>query len=168
MFQQMYDFAGKAVYSLPKFFELTKWRNPTDYNNSAFQLAHNTNLGFWEYLKENPERQRLFNSGMRSVATIGKDKKSAGPFPFDRLAIGSKPSEQLVVVDIGGGRGQMLEAIKEQYSSIAWKMVLQDLPDVIEDAREKGLPDFVEPQPASFFEPQKTHGMSISPYEVCL
>lgn len=159
MFQQMYDFVGKGTYALPQFLKLTNWKNPNDYNDSAFHLGQNTKLGFWEYLKEDPERMRLFNSGMRSVATIGGENKSSGPFPFETL-VGADPSEQITVVDVGGGRGQALEAIHENYPSIKWNMILQDQPDVVEDAKAKGLPTYIQGQGGSFFEPQPVKGMS--------
>ncbi|KAH8126016.1 S-adenosyl-L-methionine-dependent methyltransferase [Trichoderma asperelloides] len=157
MFQQMYDFVGKGTYALPQYFKLTNWKNPNDYHNSAFHLGQNTKLGFWEYLKEDPERMRLFNSGMRSVATIGGENKSSGPFPFEIL-VGADPGEQVTVVDVGGGRGQALEAIYENYPSIKWNMILQDQPDVVEDAKAKGLPSYIQGQGGSFFEPQTVKG----------
>ncbi|KAH6609160.1 hypothetical protein Trco_002506 [Trichoderma cornu-damae] len=160
MFQQMYDFVGKGTYALPHFFERTNWKNPNDYHDSAFHLGQNTKLGFWEYLKEDPERMRLFNSGMRSVATIGGEKKSSGPFPFETL-VGSDPSQQITIVDVGGGRGQALEAIHENYPSIKWNMILQDQPGVVADAKEKGLPAYIEGQGASFFEPQTVKGAHV-------
>ena len=40
-------------------------------------------------------------------------------------------------------------------------MVLQDVPEVIEDAKASGLPSFIEPLAASFFEAQPVPGKEI-------
>ena len=159
MFKQMYDFVGKAVYAMPNFFELTNYQNPTKYNDGPFQYGHRTSLGFWEYLKEDPRRAKLFNSGMKSLATVGEAAQSAGPFPFDKeLEVEEIKETEVAVVDIGGGRGQALEAIKTVFPSLKGRMVLQDLSDVIKDAKAGGLPRFIEPMVASFFDRQPIGG----------
>jgi len=159
MFKQMYDFLGQGVYMMPRFLEYTKHQNPTDYNNSAFQHGHQTSLGFWEYLKEVPERANIFNSGMQSLATVGGASRSAGPYPFDRELEAEDINEtDVAIVDVGGGRGQALQAIKAAFPSLKGRMVLQDVRDVIEDAKAGILPSFIEPMPASFFERQPIEG----------
>ena len=162
MFQQMYDFLGQGVYAIPYFLTSTNYQNPTDYNNSAFQYGHHTSLGFWEYLKEDPERAKVFNSGMRSLATVGGATGSAGPYPFEEQ-LGTEDVEEtdIAIVDVGGGRGQALRAIKAVSPRVKGRMVLQDRRDVIEDAKVEGLPSFIEPMAASFFEPQPVKGKRI-------
>lgn len=162
MFKQMYDFLGQAVYSMPRFLESTGYQNPTDYNDSAFQYGHHTSLGFWEYLKEDPERARIFNSGMQSLATVGDMPRSAGPYPFiEELEKEEVRESDVAIVDVGGGRGQALQAIKAASPSLKGRMVLQDLRDVIEDTKISGLPSFIEPMAASFLERQPVEGKLI-------
>ena len=159
MFQQMYDFLGQGVYAIPHFLASINYQNPTDYDNSAFQYGHHTSLGFWEYLKEDPERAKVFNSGMRSLATVGGAARSAGPYPFEeQLGTEDVKETDVAIVDLGGGRGQALRAIKTAYPRLKGRMVLQDMRDVIEDAKADGLPSFIEPMAASFFEPQPVKG----------
>lgn len=162
MFRQMYDFAGKAVYLLPHFLASTGWKNPTDYDNSPFQFGHQTKLGIWEYLQEDPARMAVFNSGMRSLATIGTGKKNHGPYPFGMELGGAEYKDgEVLLVDVGGGRGQALEAIKSNFPALKGRMILQDTKEVIEDAKKRRLPNFIEPQVASFFEPQPVKGTII-------
>ncbi|KAL8923533.1 MAG: hypothetical protein Q9172_003069 [Xanthocarpia lactea] len=169
MFKQMYDFLGHAVYTMPRFLESTQHRNPVDYNNSAFQHGHHVKVGFWEYLKEDPERAKVFNSGMRSMATIGGSSRRVGPYPFDReLEAESIEEADVAIVDVGGGRGQALEAIKMEFPALKGRMVLQDLPEVIEDAKLCGLPNFVEPMAVSFFESQPVKGKQSRPLFITL
>ena len=162
MFQQMYDFAGQAVYSLPAFLASSDWRNPTEYARSAFQYGHRTELGLWEYLKEDSERTKVFNSGMRSLATISDSSKSAGAYPFDEeLAKESVTDTDVLVVDVGGGRGQALESIKATFPQLKGRMILQDVQEVIDDARAGGLGGNIEPQVASFFDSQQVKGKQV-------
>ena len=162
MFTQMYDFLGQGVYAMPHFLASIQYQNPTDYHKGAFQFAHRTGLGFWEYLKEDPKRMKLFNSGMRSLATIGGAAKSAGPYPFEKeFGREEIKDTDVAIVDVGGGRGQALEAIKTAFPGMKGRMLLQDVPNVIEDAKAGGLPSFIEPMAASFFEPQPVRGKRI-------
>ena len=159
MFKQRYDLVGLGVYNMPEFLESTHHRNPTNYHSGAFQYGHKTELGIFEYMKEDPERVKSFDSAMQSLAMIDDAGRSVGSFPFDKEL---NPEEirdsYVVVVDVGGGRGQALEAIHEVFPSLRGRMVLQDVPEVIEDAKASGLPSFIEPMAASFFEPQPVQG----------
>ena len=162
MFKQMYDFLGQGVYSMPRFLKSTKYQNPTDYNHSAFQYGHCTSLGFWEYLADDPERAKVFNNGMQSLSTIGDGKTSAGSYPFDQeLATKDISETDVAIVDVGGGRGQALMAIKDTFPTLQGKFVLQDVPSVIGDAKAQGLPSFIEPVATSFFDPQPVKGKQI-------
>ena len=165
MFKQMYDFLGLGVYTMPQFLESIHYQNPTDYNNGAFQYGHRTKLGFFDYVKDDPERIKVFNSGMQSLATIGDARKSAGPFPFDKKLGGEDLSAtDVMIVDVGGGRGQALKAIMETFPTLKGRMILQDMPDVIEDAKADDLPSFIEPMAASFFERQPVKGMQVASF----
>ena len=162
MFKQRYDLVGLGVYAMPQFLESTHHQNPTDHHHGAFQYGHRTELGIFEYMNENPERVKAFDSAMQSLAMIDDAGRSAGSYPFDKEL---NPEEirdtYVVIVDVGGGRGQALKAIHEVYPSLKGRMVLQDVPEVIKDAKASGLPSYVEPMAASFFEAQPVQGNEI-------
>jgi hypothetical protein len=157
IFKLIYDFTGKAVYEFPGFLAKNNWKYPIDYHNSAFHYAHNTKLGFWDYLQDDPERMRALNSGMRSSVAIGE---YPGPYPFGLELGHDNGDDKVLLVDCGGGRGQALEAIKSMYPELRGRMILQDRRDVILGAKAQGLPAFIEPQIASLFEPQTVQGTS--------
>ena len=162
MFKQRYDLLGLAVYTMPQFLESTHYRNPTDYHSGAFQYGHRTELGLFEYIKGNPKSVKTFDSAMQSLAMMYDAGRSAGSFPFDKeLDLEEIRDSYVVVVDVGGGRGQALKAIHEGFPSLRGRMVLQDVPEVIEDAKASGLPSFIEPMAASFFEAQPVQGKEI-------
>ncbi|KAL9082733.1 MAG: hypothetical protein Q9165_008801 [Trypethelium subeluteriae] len=158
MTAQMYDFTCRGVFALPEFGMRNNWQSMGDYHNGPFQLGARTELGFWEYLKEMPERMERFNSGMRSQTTIGSGKKS-GVFPFGDI-LGETPclEGEVAIVDVGGGRGQALEAIKQDYPNLKGRLILQDLADVIKDARCQGLDKEIETRAGSFFEALEIKG----------
>lgn len=103
---------------------------------------------------------KSFNTGMR----IGKIGRRASVFPFgDVLERHPCGENDVAIVDVGGGRGQALETIREDCPTIKGRMILQDLPNVIEDALTKGMPPFIEIIPGSFFEKQSVKGKTELP-----
>jgi hypothetical protein len=154
MTAQMYDFTCKGVFALPSFLADNKFTSAGTYASGAFQLGANTELGFWEYLNEVPSRMELFSAGMRAKTTIGSGRAS-GAFPFSELVCAEG---DIAIVDVGGGRGQALEAIRQDWPGLKGRFILQDLPHVVEDGLTKGLPSWMETSKASFFEPQVLPG----------
>lgn len=145
---------------MPYFLRSTRYRYPIEYSAAPFQYALNTPLGFWEYLDEDPQRARLFNSGMRSFqsTTTSKSLGCTHHFYEELLQAAEIESSDVAVVDVGGGRGQALEGIKAQFPDLKGRMILQDREDVIQDAKAKGLPESIETMAVSFFEAQIVEG----------
>ena len=153
----VHDYTGPAVYWLPEFLAQSKFQNPQDYSKSAFQLAHRTDLGLWEFLKAVPHGTEVASHAMRSRIFAWQFQYS--PYQFGE-ELGGAGMEEIVLVDVGGGRGQALEMVKTQHPTLTGRMVLQDLSGVIEEVTKAGLPAFIEPVAGSFFEPQPIKGRS--------
>ena len=151
----MYDFTGHAVLAIPDFGSSESWKSIGDYNRGPFQVGFVTELGYMEYLQANPQRIKSWNSGMRA----GKIGHRTSAFPYGE-ALERDPCEDngIAVVDVGGGRGQALEAIRGDWPQMRGRLVLQDLPGVIADAEGQGLPPFIETSPGSFLEPLTATG----------
>lgn len=129
-----------------------------DYVRGPFQLGFVTDLGYMEYLQANPQRLKSWNSGMRT----GKIGHRTSAFPFDRaLELDPCGKDGIAIVDVGGGRGQALEGIHQDYPELKGRLVLQDLPSVIDDAKANGLPSYIETTPGTFFEPLAAKGQSL-------
>ena len=154
----MYDSISKGVFALPEFCSEASWQTSGTYEDGPFQLGASTTLGFWGYIGERPERKQLFDFGVHCPATHGSGRRS-GCFPFGEV-LAKRPctSKEIAIVDVGGGRGQFLEAIKHDYPDLRGRLVLQDLKDVIEDARHNGLPNYIEARVGSLVEPQNIRG----------
>lgn len=89
--------------------------------DNAFVLTHG--VTHYEYLQQRPQLQEVFNKNMALV--------SAPVIPaildaYDFSGINT-------LVDVGGGRGQLLTAILRQYPQM--RGVLFDLPETIEEVR---------------------------------
>ena len=76
-------------------------------------------------------------------STICKD------FPLD-------DKEAVLLVDIGGGRGHDLEAFRARYPKLPGRLVLEDLPQVIDSIGD--LPGDIESLKCDFFAPQPIKG----------
>jgi len=80
------------------------------------------------------------------------------PFPFET---GHKcdSEDEVLIVDIGGGKGQALESIQKAFPELKGRMIVQDLPEVIADTEASAhLPPSIEIMTADFFRPQPIHG----------
>ena len=162
----MYDFTSKGVFALPEFLASKGWKEHDSYQDGPFQLGAHTELGFWEYIQEDPQRTRMFNAGMRSQITVGHGPLS-GAYPFGQELAGKCAEDEVLIVDVGGGRGQSLEAIKNDYPELKGRFVLQDLEHVINNAKPQGLASFVEPVVGSFFDRQRIRGMPAIAFVAC-
>ena len=84
------------------------------------------------------------------------------------LGQGLKSDEDAVLlVDIGGNVGHDLVRFKTQYPDLPGRLILQDLPSVIEAAKPS-LPAGIETMDHDFFTPQPVQGaaLQIRPSEI--
>lgn len=136
------------------YFELNGYKNPEDAYDAPFQLAYNTKSHYFEWLSQNPTKQEAFNS----VMTMSQQLRGADWFdiyPVQEKLRGS--SDQVLLVDIGGGVGHDLVAFKKRFPDFPGKLVLQDLPQVIDRIKEP-LPEGITAISHSMFDPQPIRG----------
>ena len=129
-----YDLVCTAVMQLDPFLVRTKYQNPTDPRHCPFQDGFRTEDILFEWLPKHPEylnNYNLFMSGHR----VGRANWLES-FPLEEQIAtafdGGK--DGILWVDIGGGRGHEVEAIKERYPYLPGRFILQDLPDTIKQA----------------------------------
>lgn len=84
------------------------------------------------------------------------------------LLSGFDPSQSsALLVDIGGGKGHDLQAFDKTFGEPSWqgasRLVLQDLPPVLDAVPENGLPESIERMAHDFFNEQPVKGM-YEPY----
>ena len=83
---------------------------------------------FFDILVKDVDKLTLFNNAMEIMAVLGL-KPLGTVYAFDQLV----PNEDgIALVDIGGGKGQMLKVIREAYPKMRGKLVLEDLKVVLD------------------------------------
>ena len=147
-----YDVVGAAAMALPSFLARSKYQNPTDPRDCAFQEAFRTQDSAWEWFSKHPEELNNFNiwmTGQRDGHASWHDF-----FPFEeRVVRGFQKGDGAVLfVDVGGARGHEVEAINKRFPNLPGRFILQDMPHTIEKAlpvpgMEAVAHDFFSEQP---------------------
>ncbi|QPC77102.1 hypothetical protein HYE68_007854 [Fusarium pseudograminearum] len=95
-----------------------------------YQYAHNSSLPFFDWLVANPPYVNWFGSFMSVYRAGNPDWWEFYPVQ-ERLAAGfDKSKSDVLVVDVGGGRGHDLLSFSNGIKSPG-RLILQDLPEVI-------------------------------------
>ncbi|KAL4936765.1 hypothetical protein BDV06DRAFT_85935 [Aspergillus oleicola] len=153
----------QASVKIPEYFETNDYRNPSDALNAPFQLALNTTDHYFDWLHKNPEIQEAFNA----VMTGAQQHRGADWFEIypvaEKLALNPAESnssdDRVLLVDIGGGVGHDLVALRKAFPSFALpgRLILQDLPHIVSGIKEP-LPDGISAIPHDIFTPQPIVG----------
>ena len=135
-----------------------------DPNQSPFSWANDREgKNFYEVLLEFPDRLARFNRGMM---TQEAQARILGIFPFTQVAkeLDRTDPERAFIVDVAGGRGQSLVAIKGELDTIGGselgKWILQERKAVLDSIPDDELPR-IEKMPIDFFDPQPVKRESI-------
>lgn len=126
---------------------LAQYREPHSRDTFGFQLAFDTSSNFWQYITDDePTRGERFARAMRAVNLNTLDVIPE-MYPFDQLAMDGG-----VVVDVGGGLGQVGKTIMSHYPDHGLKCIVQDKfatsGSICIDSRvQMQRHDFFQPQP---------------------
>ncbi|KAK5662736.1 hypothetical protein OQA88_6143 [Cercophora sp. LCS_1] len=144
---------GKSFFSLPDYFKSHKPEDLYDLKKSPFAYA----LGkegktYYDVIDEDVEMRGIWNS---TLAAMEKNMPIWGMFPWETLKEQvEKEPERPFVVDIGGGKGQALVKLQQEIpGAFGGKLVLQDLPSVIDTLKEDEVPG-IEKMVYDAFTPQ--------------
>ncbi|KAF7528058.1 hypothetical protein G7054_g10243 [Neopestalotiopsis clavispora] len=113
----------------PQFFKDTNYANPTNVVDTPFQKAFQTELPAFVWLQGDPELVADFGLWMTAVHN-GK-KTWMDVVDFNSL-VKDSDAETPVFVDVGGGIGSQCAILKAKSPSLTGRVILQDLPVVIE------------------------------------
>jgi hypothetical protein len=131
----------------PGYYQKYGFKSAEDSKNSPFTFAHGTqDKDFFDILCQKPEKLAIFNDAMTFMAVFGL-RTLKNLYPFDQL---EPNADGVVLVDVGGGKGQILKLISETYPAIKGKLVLEDLKLVLDGGVVVG--EEVALQPYDFFE----------------
>ncbi|KAK7182251.1 hypothetical protein DPSP01_006969 [Paraphaeosphaeria sporulosa] len=113
---------------------MEKWPQSGEPHQTGYNLANNTEDSAFTHMAKFPGRPEQFAQAM-SLFSMGpgySPRWLLENYPWDSLETGT-------VVDVGGSKGEYGIAIARKYPQI--KVVIQDLPDVIEKAQSSAPAD---------------------------
>ncbi|KAJ5691055.1 hypothetical protein N7488_011790 [Penicillium malachiteum] len=141
---------------LPEYFQTNSWKSPDDAFNGPFQFAIDS-PHYFEFLSSNTYYGQAFNTTMAmSFRRRGQDWFEFFPVA-DRLCVPS--DDDPLLVDIGGGQGEDLKKFKAKFPALPGKLILQDLPAVVQGAHD--LPAGIEVQKHDFFHEQPVKNAKV-------
>ncbi len=150
---------------MPKYFDhFGLAAEPTDRLQTVLAFAENR-LGstVWDISHSSPERLEVFMLAMAGVEHL---MPALGAYDLGwAVAEAARSQDRVLVVDVGGGRGQALKGILAVTPGLPQsRCVLEDLPEVVEAARREDA-ELAEVQMVvvDFFREQPVKGKPARP-----
>lgn len=141
---------------LPEYFMSRGWTSPSDAFDGPFQYAIDS-PHYFNFLSSNEYYNQAFNTTMAlSFRRRGKDWFEFFPVA-DRLQVPG--DDDPLIVDVGGSQGEDLKKFKARFPNIPGKLILQDLPAVVQGAHD--LPAGIEVQSHDFFQVQPVKNAKV-------
>ncbi|MCJ1233940.1 hypothetical protein MMC14_001898 [Varicellaria rhodocarpa] len=145
--------------SLPEYLASISFCNPSNPQKSLFRYATGIDANFFEWLHDQPKQFAQFSAAM-AVSSTRSDglaqmtishllpAENAASYPSEA----DDPVQQVLLVDVGGGRGQIIDNVRKKRPELRGRMIVQDLPREIEgrepcEGVECMAHDFFTPQP---------------------
>lgn len=139
--------------SAPDYLHQRGYSCPTDPRNGLVQYAFQTESTTFERITSSPPLLKAFNMFMGN--TMGARGYWVDWFPVQSRILDGADLDQVLIVDVGAGKGHDLLAYNKNFPGTA-RLVLQDLQPVI-DALE-GLDLVIEKMAYDFFTEQPIKG----------
>jgi demethylsterigmatocystin 6-O-methyltransferase len=153
-----FDNTGPIFQALPDYLAETSYADIPDGAHTVFQKAFDTDLTCFGWLPTQPKRF----AHLQKLMTVTRQGDWLSVFPTNE-EVGSWAAGEngILLVDVGGSMGHQCVNFRQRYPNIPGRMVLQDLPPVIQrvppqNGIEAMSHDFFTPQPVQGQKP-KTH-----------
>jgi hypothetical protein len=139
-----------------EFFKGKGWKYEVSQLDNPYTHAHNIKgTSLWSHVSKFPDRLENLNNAM--IATNSATMWTIGIFPFEaELSKIHTEDDTVLLVDVGGGKGQATREIKQMCPNIKGRMILQDRPQVTSKLTEE-MPG-IEVMAYDFFTPQPIKG----------
>lgn len=139
----------------------TGYLEPTSADEGPYQDAYDTKLNFFAFLQANPPFGPQFNHHMGGYRQGRPSWMDEAFFPVqERLIAGAKhEADAVFMVDIGGSIGHDLAEFATKHANAPGRLVLQDLPVVLEQIGS--LDERIERMPYDFYTEQPLQGESV-------
>lgn len=154
-----YDVARPSFNGFPEFFKENKYKTPADLSTGPFQAAHKSDFAFFDWLVATPPHLDKFSAFMSAYRAGKPNWYDHGFYPVaERLVEGFNSSNnEVLLVDVGGGRGHDMSMFVAQHPQHPGKVVLQDREPVIASIADQDKLPF-ECQAHDFYTPQPIKG----------
>lgn len=141
------------------FFKAAGHREPEDPRNGIFQFAFQTEkeaFEAWHMAPEVMDNFNVFMTGVRGSRTSWVDW-----WPVEALVLHDAvdDDDSVILVDIAGGVGHDIQALKRKFPKQRGRYILEDLPVVIDSIKQ--LDEGIERVKYDFFTPQTVKGKYI-------
>ncbi|KAJ5131069.1 O-methyltransferase family 2 [Penicillium bovifimosum] len=146
-----------GVLALPAQLKKDSYANPSNGKDCAFQRGFNTDLHFFEFMKANPEIASQFNNHMSAYHQGRPSWMDVGFYNVPSLFPNVEQNDVLLV-DVGGSMGHDLSEFRRKWRDAPGRLVLQDLPEVIAQAKIMQLHWSIEAMEHDFFTEQPIKG----------
>lgn len=126
----MFDNVAVTMFYLNDFHKKNGYKTAVDIMNTPTVFARGLkDVGYFDWLTQNPDIYTVFNKAMAFHSLTGVDG-IANAYPWDALQSGH---DGVTVIDVGGGKGHVLQTVIAKHPSISGHAVLEDLGNVLDD-----------------------------------
>ncbi|KAF3927869.1 hypothetical protein ABW20_dc0104447 [Dactylellina cionopaga] len=136
----VYDALAVANSKLPEFFQKTKYRNPTNKEDSAWTFALGIPLHYfkWVFSPGNEYQVEAFQNCMK-FKTLGKKWFEIVPVPELFADFKRDDPDAVLMVDIGGNAGHDILNFHKAWPGQPGRLIVEDLPDLIQSLDKEAL-----------------------------
>ncbi|KAJ5143775.1 uncharacterized protein N7515_002562 [Penicillium bovifimosum] len=154
-----YDATRPSFNGFPEYFKKIGYKSPTlGGTDGPWQAAHNTELRFFDWLVATPPHLQHFDSFMTAYRAGKPDWHEFYPVA-ERLTAGFDASvSDVLLVDVGGGKGHDVATFAAQHGPVTGRIVLQDREPVIANVVASSEERAFEVQAHDFFTTQPVKG----------
>ncbi|KAI1502985.1 sterigmatocystin 8-O-methyltransferase [Biscogniauxia marginata] len=154
-----WDQGTRCATSMSPFFKTTGYHQPEDPRKGIFQFASQTDKEAFEVWNMAPEVMTNFNIFMTGVRGSRPSWVEWWPVEAQIFQGAAEDDASVLLVDVAGGRGHDVQAFKDKFPNQKGRIVLEDLPVVIDDIKQ--LDGDIERVKYDFFTPQPILGARI-------
>ena len=128
---------------------------------SLVQYVTKSDIGFFQWIKNQPHALERFSASMAANVRLSQMEIQAAlcslfpNYEAQESKDHSSGEEDVLLIDVGGGRGQALADLRRARPDLRGRFIVQDLPQEIEGRDES---DGIEAMPHDFFTPQPVRG----------
>lgn len=126
---------------------------------SPFEFAHGTPM--FEYIGKNQDQRDYLDDYMAIRRQGLVNWYETFPMATELGPEAKKEMDAVLLVDIGGGWGHDLQSFHKAHPDVPGRLILQDLPIIVDRVEREGCPVGVECMAYDFFQPQPVQGQYL-------